>query len=133
MKRVFHHYERLEEFTDGMWRITRGDGRKAHVEASAALMRDATAFEGAMLRALEEWPLSCEHNLSAENVNRIAWLGHAGCCVGAGSPEDCTRVAWHTLTQSEQDAANQAAANVLAQWTAANEPKDLFSWGDHGA
>ena len=133
MSRIFHHYEKLEEFHDGMWRNTNGDTRKLHVEASASLMKDARAFKAGMMRALEEWPLSCEHNLSAENVNRIAWLGHAGCCVAVGSPEDCTRVAWHTLNKAEQDAANAAAADVLARWTDANQPKDLFSWSYHGS
>lgn len=132
MSRVFHHYERLEEYQDGMWRITRGEKRKAHVAASASLMRDPAAFQSAMFAALEQWPLSCEHNLTAENVNRIAWLGHAGCCVGVSSPEDCTRLGWHTLTREEQDEANRVAAEVLKQWDEARSP-DLFSRVQNGS
>lgn len=132
MSRVFHHYERLEEYQDGMWRIVRGEKRKAHILAAASLMRDPPVFQSAMIAALEQWPLSCEHNLTAENVNRIAWLGHAGCCVGASSPEDCTRLGWHTLTREEQDEANRVAAEVLKQWDEARTP-DLFSRVQHGA
>lgn len=116
MKRQFRHYEQLEEFHAGMWRITRGDTRKANIHAAAAVMRNAGLFKTMMLRALVEWPNSCEHNLSAESVNRIAWLGHAGCCIGAGAPEDCTRLAWHTLSRPEQDEANRVADEVLREW-----------------
>jgi hypothetical protein len=83
-------------------------------------MRDSDAFEAAMMRALEEWPNSCAHNLSAEDTNRLAWLGHAGCLLAAGSPEENTRCGWHTLTLTEQDAANAAAQKVLDMWVAAN-------------
>jgi hypothetical protein len=66
-----------------------------------------------MMEALDTWPKSCDANLTAESVNRIAWLGHAGCCIATKSPEEATRVAWHTLDQSEQDEANRAAEEVL--------------------
>jgi len=112
-ERVFHHYEKLEEFHAGMWKIVTGAKRKEHVANAADLMRDPVAFRENMERALVEWPVSCEANLTAESVNRIAWLGHAGCCIGAGSPEEATRCAWHTLDRGEQDAANEAAAQVL--------------------
>lgn len=129
MTRVYHHYEALEEYRSGMWRIARGLERAGFIRASADLMRQPQAFGEAMMRALEEWPLSCEHNLTAENTNRIAWLGHAGCCVGVQSPEECTRLGWHTLSQSEQDEANRVAGEVLAEWDDAQR-QDLFSWGN---
>ena len=92
-------------------------------------------FKAAMRRAAHEWPRSCEHNLSAENVNRIAWLGHAGCCVGAGSPEEATRAGWHTLTPDQQNEANRVAGDVLDEWLSANAdrlnataPAPLLEW-----
>lgn len=129
MTRVYHHYEQLEEFQAGMWKITRGQTRKEHIGRAANLMRDASAFETAMIAAIQQWPRSCEHNLTADAVNKIAWLGHAGCCVVAGSPEEATRVAWHTLTAQQQDAANAAAARALKTWRKpAYGELDLFAW-----
>jgi hypothetical protein len=113
---VFHRYELCEEYAAGMWRIITGPERHALGRAAAALMRDPAAFETAMSRALDEWPFSCEAALTATIVNRIAWLGHAGCCIAVDCPEDITRAAWHTLTSSEQDAANAAALRVLMEW-----------------
>jgi hypothetical protein len=117
--RVYYHYEQLEEFHAGMWKIVRGEMRKRYIELAANLMRDATAFKDAMLRAVREWPKSCEFNFTSDSVNRIAWLGHAGCCLGVGSPEEATRCGWHTLNQHEQDIANQVAAEALSTWEAA--------------
>lgn len=111
--RVFHAYDKLEEFHAGMWRIVRGKSRKNFIAAAADLMRQPCDFKDAMLRALDEWPVSCEANLTAESVNRIAWLGHAGCCIETQSPEEATRVAWHTLAEDEQAEANRVADEVL--------------------
>lgn len=115
MRRYFH-YEQLEEFQQGMWRIVRGDQRMANARAAADLMRDAARFSKAMFQAVRDWPNSCLHNLTAEAVNKIAWLGHAGCCLGAGSPEENTRIGWHMLSPEEQARANQAAQTVLDYW-----------------
>lgn len=116
IKRVYHRYERCEEYAAGMWRIENGEPRVAFRRAAARLMRDPGAFEAAMMRALDEWPYSCEAALTATVVNRIAWLGHAGCSIAVDSPEDVTREAWHTLTTDEQDKANAAALRVLTEW-----------------
>ena len=116
MQRVYHNFMRLEEYTAGMWRITRGTERKAFVKLAAELMIDTSKFHAAMVRAISEWPLSCAHNLCVEQMNRIAWLGHAGCCVGVRSPEDCTRAGWYWLTDDQMRAANAVAADALSLW-----------------
>lgn len=116
--RVYFHYEDLEEYKCGMWRIVRGDARMANARRAADLMRDSVAFKAAMRKALTQWPNSCLHNLTAEDTNRLAWLGHAGNCIAAASPEENTRIGWHMLNQLEQDAANQAAQEVLDEWIA---------------
>lgn len=129
MKRVFHHYEDLEEFHAGMWRIVRGLERARYIDAAADLMRNCDEFESAMKRVLIEWPKSCDNALTSENSNRIAWLGHAGCCIELTSPEEATRAGWHKLNSVEQNEANKAAARVLALWLhthAIEHTLDLF-------
>lgn len=122
--RVFFHYEQLEEFKQGMWKRPTGVVRKDFIEHAADLMRCPDEFKLAMKDAVENWPNSCTHNLTCLDSNRIAWLGHAGCCVSTGSPEECTRVAWHTLTSAEQDEANRVAAEVLEEWEIAHEARE---------
>lgn len=121
MSRQYFHYQELEEFKEGMWRIVRGDERKQNALRSAELMRNVSEFERAMFLAVSKWPNSCAHNLTCEAANRIAWLGHAGCLLGCGSPEENTRAGWHMLSKSEQDAANEAANRVLEYWLSVND------------
>ena len=116
--RVYFHYEDLEEFKAGMWKRLNGDPRRDFVNLAADLMRCPDEFKLAMQQVSKEWPKSCEHNLTCYDGNRIAWLGHAGCCIATGSPEECTRVGWHTLNSFEQDEANRVAAEILAIWDA---------------
>lgn len=128
MERVYFHYEDLEEFQFGMWRIVRGEQRMTNARAAADLMRNSPAFLSAMRKALKNWPNSCAHNLSAEGVNKIAWLGHAGNCIGVGSPEENTRIGWHMLNPKEQDEANRVAQLVLDEWMSINRERqaDMF-------
>lgn len=116
-KRVFHHHDKWEDAAAGMWRRnTSGEERVRLALEAASVMRNPGIFYEAMAKVTREWPYSCEANLTAPTVNRRAWLGHAGCCILVGSPEDVTRQAWWTLTQTEQDAANAAADRAIAEW-----------------
>lgn len=123
MKRIYHHYEKLEEVKAGMWRMVNGQARLDFRDQAAELMRDPERFKASMLKAVSDWPFSCEHNLSAKNVNRQAWMGHAGCCIAVESPEECTRLGWHMLTRKEQDEANRVADEVIAEWEQAYTAK----------
>jgi hypothetical protein len=122
--RVFFHYEDLEEYHAGMWKRPTGITRKDFVGYAADLMRCPDEFNLAMQEACDKWPNSCAHNLTCLDSNRIAWLGHAGCCIATGSPEECTRVGWHTLTSEEQDEANRVAAEVLHDWEIKHEVQE---------
>lgn len=115
MSRIYHHFEKWEEIKEGMWRVVRGRNRKEYLTHAIALMKHPVEFKQAMLRASELWRHSCDAHLTG-GFNRQAWIGHAGCCVATGSPEDVTREAWHYLTQAEQDRANADADEVLKLW-----------------
>lgn len=115
-KRVYHHYTQMEEFHSVMWKQIPSEAREAAVCASASLMRDFRAFEDACDRVIAEWPNSTEANLTASVINHQAWIGHASCCINHGASEDLTRMAWRTLNQDEQDAANAAADRAIEKW-----------------
>ena len=120
IERQYFHYEDLEEYHAGMWRIVRGNQRMENALKAAALMRETERFKFFMRRASNEWVKSAKHNLSIENSNRLAWLGHAGCCLGVDSPEENTRIGWHMLNKYEQEKANEAAQIVLDEWLEKN-------------
>ena len=137
--RVYHHYADCEEFypDGGMWRVANGPEAKRFALAAERLMADPDRFQAAMERVLIEWPKSCEAALSAESNNQRAWLGHAGCFLAVGSPEECTRAGWHLLDEAEQYAANAAADRVIAQWRGSRRQTigqlDLFTIGGESA
>ncbi len=116
LKRVYFHYEDLEEWRGGMWRIVRGEERLRYRDLATALMRDTEAFKDALEALTLVWPNSCLAALTTEGANRIAWLGQGACCLEVGSPEECTRLGWHALTLREQHEANRVAGDVLARW-----------------
>jgi len=116
IKRVFHRWEKCEEYKTNMWRAVPPEYRDDYVAKSRQLMLDCHAFEIAMRRAVDEWPFSCEAALSASTMNHQAWIGHAGCAIAHNAPEDLTRQAWRTLTKDQQDAANAAADRAIAYW-----------------
>lgn len=116
IKRVYHHYEKCEEYKTSMWKQIPIEQRQERVIQSRDLMLDIHAFHAAMLRAVDEWPHSCEHNLTASVINHQAWLGHAGCAINHDAPEELTREAWSMLNEEQQRLANIAADGVMEIW-----------------
>lgn len=116
MKRIYHHYKKLEEFYAGMWKTILGEEREILIKKAVEFTGNAELYGSFMLRIIKEWPLSCEHNLSCDAMNRQAWIGHAACCLALGCPEDITRVAWHHLIQEQQDRANARADFAISEW-----------------
>lgn len=122
--RVHFAWTELEEFhpQGGMWAIPTTADHARWVAAAAALMARPPDFAEAMRRVLVEWPRSVGVALTTPGLNRRAWLGHAGCYLATGSPEQTTRLGWHELDDGEQYAANAAADRVAAEWKRANPP-----------
>ena len=116
IKRVFHHYKLCEEYKTNMWKQVPTIDRQIYQDKSRSLMLDCHLFELAMKQAIDEWPFSCEAALTASTMNHQAWVGHAGCAIHHNAPEDITRLAWRTLNQDQQDAANLAADQAIAYW-----------------
>lgn len=110
----------MEEYQAGMWDELPIEMREDHVQAAAALMRDADAFEAACRRAVDEWPNSCAVAMTTPSMNLKAWIGHAGSCIATGTPEHLTRRGWRLLSEGEQDAANDAAQRAIDYWRQKN-------------
>lgn len=93
------------------------------VKDRAAYLQLAIEFTGnhkkygiAMMRVIDEWPISCEQNLSDTSQNRRAWIGHAACAIEINCPEDIVREAWHHLTDEQRRDANKQADIAIESW-----------------
>lgn len=91
-------------------------------QAYADFLRNLPRFERALDRIITEWPNSCEHYLSNETMNRVAWLGQAAMCIDTKVPHGF-RGGFSMLTEAEAGAANQLALDHLNLWLGfRNEP-----------
>lgn len=116
MKRVYYSFEKWEDYQFGMWRKVPFYMEHHFLEAAINFTGDADLYGKYMIRAINEWPNGCEHNLTCTGMNRQAYIGHAATCIALGCPEYITRLAWHQLTQEQQDKANEQADIAIKIW-----------------
>lgn len=82
-------------------------------------MQDIVEFERVLECVISEWKHSCEHYLTNKAMNRIAWLGQAALCYKYGIPSEF-RGGYGLLTESQQQAADEAALRALNNWMERN-------------
>lgn len=121
MKRIHHTWDKWECYPAGFYEDQPPNGMTATeaVEAYATFLRDTPRFAAALQRVLSDWVKSCEHYLSNENMNRIAWLGQAAMCIETRVPA-AYRGGFNMLSEAEQQTANETALLALNQWLAAH-------------
>jgi len=119
MNRIYHTWDKWECFPAGFYGDAPPRGMtKEEAEATyATLLRDVPAFRDALQRVIHEWPRSCEHYLSNERMNRIAWLGQSALCLARQIPA-AFRGGFNLLTSQEQAQANCLALEALNGWLA---------------
>jgi hypothetical protein len=126
MSRIYHPHHMLEEHKHGMWKTILGSERERLLQEAIAFTGNAPLYGQYMRRVAVEWKWSCEHNLTCEDMNRQAWIGHAATCLALGCPEDITRAAWHCLTQQQQDEANAQADSAIKLFLDSHVEGGLF-------
>ena len=95
--------------------------RKSFLEKAIEFTGDAELYGDWMLRVIEEWPNSCEHNLTDISQNRGAWIGHAAVALAIQGPEDIVRSAWAKLWKLQQARANAKADEAIRRWECQRE------------
>ena len=126
MNRVFHTWDKWECYQAGFYEdVPPGDmDAEAATDAYAAFLRDIPRFSSALDRVLAEWPNSCEHYLSNENMNRIAWLGQSAMCIETRVPAAFRR-GYHKLSDAEKQAADACALVALNRWLVSRGEPEL--------
>lgn len=133
MKQIFHHYKKWEDYKNGMWRKVSLSEEQNFLSIAIEFTGDHLKYGAAMIRVINEWPISCEHNLTDNSINQKAWIGHAACSLQINCPEYITRMAWHHLTEDQQNKANKMAELAIIKWNEIylnkkfNNERNLFS------
>lgn len=116
MKRIYHAYTKWEDYKHGMWKSPSKEDEDNLLAYAIVFTGDHIRYGKAMLRVIDAWPFSCEHNLTDNSMNQRAWIGHAAVAIELGIPEYITRLAWGHLTKQQQDLANAAADHAINTW-----------------
>jgi ParB-like chromosome segregation protein Spo0J len=128
--RIFHEWQDWECFPAGFY--SDKPPRDMSVEDCEIAYRDFLAdiprFQAAMFRVITEWKHSCEHYLTNEKMNRIAWMGQASMCIDSGVPSRFCG-GYNLLSDEQKHAADNAALAYLNTWML-NNGRKAMSWED---
>jgi len=116
IKRIYHTWDKWECYPAGFYENSKSEMTKDECEGEYKnFLSDLNRFESALNRLIKEWKHSCEHYLTNEKMNRIAWLGQAAMCIESNIPS-CFRSGYFLLDQQQRIAADELALKYLNIW-----------------
>ncbi len=116
MRKIYHHYDKWEDFENGMYRALTQRERESFLDKAILFTGNDELYGSYMMEVLNAWPYSCENNLTDMSINRRAWIGHAACCLAIKCPEDITRQAWKALSEQQRIDANHKADLAIREF-----------------
>lgn len=124
--RIFHEWQDWECFPAGFYsdKPINGMTIQESEEAYRDFLSDIPRFESALFRVISEWKNSCEHYLTNEKMNRIAWLGQASMCIDTGVPSRFCG-GYNLLNDEQKYIADRKAHEYLNKWLEQNGRKAL--------
>jgi ParB-like nuclease family protein len=126
-ERIFHTWEKWECYRHGFYeeRPPNNLSQAQGEEQYRAFLADLNRFEESLTTITREWKFSCEHYLTNDRMNRVAWLGQASVAEALRIPS-CCRGGYHMLTQEQKYAADQLALKYLNEWLVKNGRDQLM-------
>lgn len=116
MERIYHPYDKWEDFKLGFYDNCSGEIKKSKIESVQMLFNSEKLTHEYMSKVINEWKYSCEHNLSNPSMNKIAYIGQGACCIYDSVPSTITMEAWNTLSKDIQDRSNKIAEIYLNEF-----------------
>jgi hypothetical protein len=123
--RIFHTYDKWECYKAGFYESKLKDHTNEECEnIYIKVLSDKELFTKGLEKVTSEWKFSCEHYLTNQSMNRIAWLGQASVCALFGVPSSYSD-AWFKITEEKRDEANKLALLYLNKWLIKNNRKTI--------
>lgn len=122
MNRIYHTWDKWECYPAGFYEtkapngITKDQAEQMYFD----LLSDIPLFISVMREVIKEWKNSCEHYLTNEKMNRIAWMGQASLAKKHGIPS-CFRGGYHKLSEESKKNADESALMVINEWMRFND------------
>lgn len=121
MNRIYHRYEHWECYKCGFFRNVSGDEKKELSKKVIELFEDSEKTKEFMLKVINEWVFSCEHNLTNMSLNRIAWLGQSACCLYYKIPYSITMENWRYVNEEKRKIACDIAEEIIKNYESKNK------------
>lgn len=121
MQRIYHPYWLWEDYKAGFYENISGEQKKEMISKVLELFNSESLTKEFMNKVITDWKYSCEHNLTNESLNKIAYIGQGACCIYAGVPNTITMEAWNLLDKEIQNIANNIAEKTIETWTNENK------------
>ena len=116
IKRIYHSWEKWEDYKCGFYDNVSGKNKPFMIDKVIELFINPDLTRKYMNKAIKEWFFSCEHNLTNNGLNKIAYIGQAACCLYGGIPSTITMEAWSKVPKEFQIIADSIAVEVLKDW-----------------
>ena len=115
IKRTYHPYWDWECYKNGFYKTTCDYSEDEAKELYRMFLTDLKVFGEAIDKVFSLWTNSCEHFLTNESINRIAWIGQASACIELGLPSKY-RGGFKLLSEEQQALADGLADKKLKEW-----------------
>jgi ParB-like chromosome segregation protein Spo0J len=123
--RIFHTHDKWECHKAGFYKSKfNGLTNEECEDKYASFLSHDDRFKKGLAGVLKEWKHSCEHYLTNNSMNRIAWLGQAAMCYATGIPSKYCG-GFNKLTDEQQTHANEIALSFLNMWMRDNNREEL--------
>jgi hypothetical protein len=109
-----------EDWKHGFYDNCSGKEKEKKIEKVLEMFNSEKLTREHMERVIDEWKYSCEHNLTNEALNKIAYIGQAACCIYANIPSTVTMEAWSLLDESVKNRSDIIAEEILNKWNKKN-------------
>lgn len=126
MKRIYHTWDKWECYPAGFYEVHPPDGMTSEEaeQAYRLFLSDLDLFGKCMDKVILEWKNSCEHYLTNERMNRIAWMGQAAMCIYSKVPSRF-KGGYNLLTEKQQKSADELALEYINKWMKSQGYKEL--------
>jgi len=126
VNRVYHTWDKWECYPAGFFdaKCRNGETTEEAELTYKKLLSDNAMFSASLFSLIEQWPNSCEHNLTNEKMNRIAWLGQAALAYAYHIPAKF-RKGYYMLSADERKAADKTALKYLNKWLSSKGEKNI--------
>jgi len=121
VKRIYHPFWLWEDYQNGFYENISGEEKKLMLEKVVEMFNSKELTEKNMFFVVDNWKHSCEHNLTNDSLNKIAYIGQSACCVYAKIPNTITMEAWSLLSDTVKKRSDAIALKAIKRWQKQNK------------